>query len=139
MNAKRFALATLAGGITLFIVGYLLWGLALARFFEANTAIGAMREVPVFWALGLGQLAAAAVLGLFLDNWPGGRTLAGGLKAGAIIGFLLGIAVDFSMYGTTNVMNLTATVVDPMITALQMGAGGAVIGAMLGRGATAAA
>ncbi len=36
MDTKKFALATIAGGITLFVLGYVFYEVLLAGFFEAN-------------------------------------------------------------------------------------------------------
>ena len=36
MAAKQFTMATLAGGVAVFVMGFLLYGLALADFFASN-------------------------------------------------------------------------------------------------------
>ena len=53
---------------------------------------------------------------------------------GAIVGFLMAVGYDFAQYGTTNLWTLTATLVDPFISAVLVGAGGGAIGFVLGRG-----
>jgi hypothetical protein len=52
---------------------------------------------------------------------------------------MMGLGIDFTMFGVANLSNLTATLVDPVIFMIQLGVGGAVIGAVLGMGGTAAA
>lgn len=46
MDMKRFAVAALVGGLTMWGVGYLVWGLAFADFFAANagSATGVARR-----------------------------------------------------------------------------------------------
>jgi hypothetical protein len=133
MSASRFILATVAGGVVLFILGFLIYGIALASFFEANALTpGLAREVPDFLFLGIGQLALAAVLVLVVSKWRGADSLAGGFKAGAILGFLIAIAWDFTMYGTMQISNMTATLVDPLLAIVYMGIAGAVVGAVMG-------
>ena len=46
MGIKRFVIGTLVGGITMYVVGYLIWELAFATFFAANvgSATGVARD-----------------------------------------------------------------------------------------------
>lgn len=129
----RQIVAGVVGGIVLFVMGFLLYGLAFMGFFEANagSATGVYKEVPTFWALGLGQLLTGIFLALILARWPGARSFAGGLKVSLGLGLLLGFAFDLTWYGTTNIMNLTGTLVDPFVLAVEFGVAGGVIGAML--------
>jgi hypothetical protein len=60
-------------------------------------------------------------------------SIGGGARIGAIVGFLLWCTVDFVYYSTTNIANLTRTVVDPLLEVVHGGIGGAVIAAVLGR------
>ena len=54
-----------------------------------------------------------------------------GMKVGAIVGFLLWATADFSLFGITNMSNLTITMVDPFVELVHGGIAGAVIGALL--------
>ena len=51
------------------------------------------------------------------------------------MGVLGRVGFDLTFYGTTNVSNLTATLVDPFVSMVLFGVTGAVIGMVLGRGA----
>jgi len=135
MDAKRFMTATLAGAATLFVAGYLLFGLALADFYAANvgSAAGVERDAPLWLHLALAQLVFAAFVTLVL-GWKGVSSASAGLKAGAAVGFLVALAVDLSMYSMTHLSNLTLTLVDPLLAIVHVGIGGAVIGWVLGRG-----
>jgi hypothetical protein len=127
MDAKKFLLGTIVGGIVMFIAGYVLYDLLLGKFFAANvgSATGVMREPLMFWAIGVGCLAEAALITYAL----GARGGAGaGITVGAIVGFLMALSVDFIMYGSSNVSNLTATLVDPLVAAVV----GAIVGAAIG-------
>ena len=68
MDAKRFTTATLAGAVTLFVAGYLIYGLALADFYAANvgSATGVEKDPPIWLYLVLGQLVFAAFVTLVL-------------------------------------------------------------------------
>ena len=131
MDAQRFLTATVLGGVTLFVVGGLVYGLALANAYPV-TAID--REVPLWLWLVLSQLAWAAVLSVILSKWPGASTPGGGFKAAAIIGFLLSIAIGLGFYAMTTLPVSAMSYIDPFISAIYFGTGGAAIGWSLGRG-----
>jgi hypothetical protein len=132
MDTKKFALATIAGGVTLFILGYLFYVVLLGGFFEANagTATGAMKDQPIFWAVLLGELGAAALITLVV-GWSGASGAAGGFKTAATVGFLVAFSINFIIFGVMNVSSLTAALVDLPVAAIRWGVAGAVIG-MLG-------
>lgn len=132
---KNFLLATVAGAIVLFFAGWLIYAVALGGFYESNagTASGVVKEPFSYLWMFLSTVAYAAVLGLIL-RWAGSTDLAGGFKTAALVGLLMAISFDFGQYALTNVSNLTLTLVDPLVAAVQTGIGGAVIGMMLGRG-----
>jgi hypothetical protein len=133
MSTNRFVLATVAGGIVLFLVGGLIYAVLAASFFEANqgSAVGVMRESPDFVHLALGQLVYGALLTVVIGKWAGQSGAAAGLRLGAVFGALLGFAMDLTMFGVTNISNITATLVDPFFVMIQMGTGGAVVGLVL--------
>jgi hypothetical protein len=134
MASNRFVLAALVGGVVVFLAGGLLYGVLTVSFFEANqgSAVGVMRETPDILYLVLGQVVLGVLLAVVIDKWARVGGVANGLKIGAIVGLLMGLGVDLTMYGVTNMANLTATLVDPLIQAVQMACAGGAIGAVLG-------
>ena len=136
MSAGRFLTATIAGGLTLFIVGYLIYGLAFMGFFEAHagTATGVMKETPDFVFLVLGQFAWAALLTVIVGTWANVSGFGPALKVGALTGILSGLAFNLTFYATANISDLTATLVDPLLGAVWSGLGAGVIGVVLARG-----
>lgn len=134
MTSSRFALAAVAGGVAIFVAGGIIYGAIMMNFFMTNTgsASGAMKEQPDWIFLGLGQLAFGLLLTVILDKWARTGGVMTGAQIGAVFGFLGGLAFDFTMFATTNVANITATLVDPFLMAIQMGIGGAAVGAVLG-------
>jgi hypothetical protein len=133
MSTKRFVLATLAGGIAVFLVGGLIYGVLTVSFFEANqgSAVGVMREAPDFVHLFLGQLVFGVLLTVVIGKWAGQSGAGAGLRMGAVFGALFGFAMNLTMFGVSNIQNITATLVDPFFAMIQMGIGGAVVGAVL--------
>ena len=137
MTTKNRLLATLVGFIVLFLLGWLIYGMLLMDFYGNNSgsASGVMRadDEMIWWALILGNLFQAYLLVYIFGNWANITTFSDGLKAGAIIGLIMGLAVNFTMYGTSNIMNMTSTFVDPFVSAVMMSITGGVVGFMLGR------
>jgi hypothetical protein len=131
MDTQRYILATVVGGVTLFILGFLTYGLTLVDFFAANSAPGIMKETPIFWSIGLGELLLAGLLTLTLGCWAGVKSIGEGLKSGALFGILLSLAVGMTLYGATNMSNFTATLVDVLVNTVRVALAGAVIGAVL--------
>ncbi len=131
---KRLITGTVAGGITLFVLGYLIYGLALADFFASNSgsATGAARDPVIMWAIAVGEFSMAALVTLALV-WKGASSTGDGFKTGAIVGLLVGLGYNFITYGVTNISNLTAVTVDPIISLLRVGIAGAVIALVLGK------
>ena len=132
MGAQRFLTATVLGGVTLFVVGGLVYGLALANAYPA-TAID--RAAPLWLWLGVAELAWGAFLTVIIGKWPGASSAGGGFKAGATIGFSLAIALGLGFYAMTTLPVSVMSYIDPFISAIYMGAGGAAVGWSLGRGA----
>ena len=137
MTVKSRILATLVGFVVLFLLGWLFYGLLLMDFYESNSGSveNAMRaeEDIVWWALILGNLVQAYFLVYIFGNWAKIKTFGEGAKAGFIIGLIIGFAFNLTMYGTTNLMNMTSMLVDPFVSAIMMAITGGVIGVMLGR------
>jgi len=140
MGTNKLAFATLAGALTAFILGYALYGVLLVGFFEANagSATGVMKESPSLIPIALGQVAGALLLALVIQRWGGSQSMAGGAKVGALFGLLIALNYDLTMFGASNISNLTSTLVDPLVSVVITAVTGAVIGLVLGKGGAAA-
>lgn len=136
MNIKKFALGALAGGLVNFLLGWLVYGMLAAIFFEANvgSAGNVMKTEPDLVFIFLGNLFTGALISYIYLKWANIRTFAAGATAGLVIGFLMGSGTDLLMYGTSNINNLTATLVDIVIYAGMGAICGGVVGWVLGMG-----
>lgn len=141
MPQGRFWTAALAGGVTLFIVGFLLWGIALSGFFEAHvgSATGVVKEPMDMLHLALGQVIWAVLLTVVMAKWAGVSGFGPGMKIGAIMGFLMSLSIGLSQFSMTNLFDLTSVLTDPLVSAVWSGLGGGVIGLVLGSGSKEAA
>lgn len=137
MDAKKFALGTVAGGVTYFLLGWLIYGVVLVKFMDANmgSATGVMKETPDFLWLIIGNLAWGALLTWIFLRWAGIKTFGAGAQAGLVLGLIMALAYDSMMYGTTNVMNMTGMLADVVVTTVMSAVAGGVVGWVLGMGA----
>ena len=135
MNSSKFVLATLAGGITYFILGFLVYAVALEGFYSAHagSATGVAKTDMQFWPLILGNLSYAALLAYIYLKWAGIKTFGAGFSAGATIGFLVGLGINMIAYDTSNIQDLTASIVDVFVWAIMTGIAGGIVGWVLGK------
>lgn len=143
MNTQKFLVSGIVGGIVSFFGGYLIYGLLLADFFAKNagSATGVMRPQAemVWWSLILGSVFYGLVVSYIFNKWANITSLGAGLSAGFVIGLLLTMGVDFTMYATSNISNLTASLVDIVCGAVLFSLIGGVVGMMNGMGKKATA
>ena len=127
MNMKILR-GTVFGGITFFVLGWLIYGLLLMDFMSANSDTSIIRPESemIWWAMILSNLIMALVVTLIL-NWSGASKPVDAIKIGALIGFLICLGIDFSMYSMTTMYNMTAIIVDAIVTTIMVGITGAVI------------
>ena len=135
---QRILTGTVVGGIVLFLLGYLIFGIVFADFFTANagSATDVPKMPPDFVSLGIGQLAWGAVLTLIL-GWAGVRSIGQGVTTAGLAGLLIFLGVDLTLYATSNTQNLTAALVDPILAAILFAAAGGAIAAVTARKAMA--
>ena len=136
MNTNKILLAALAGGITYFFLGWLIYGILLADYMAAHGNQCAMRPMEefVWWAMIVSNLVGSLFLAIII-SWSNNASLAGGLKVGALVGILLGISIDLSFYSmSTMFTDMGAVVADVSAYTVMSAIGGAVIGLILGMG-----
>ncbi len=133
MDAKKFAIASVAGGVMLFLLGFVFYGLLLSEFFGANMTPGVGKDMPDMVPLILGELVLAAFLTVILSRWSGITSFGAGARAGALLGLLLGLGLNLEMYGTMNLSGPATIPVDTLVNTVRMSLTGGVIGVVLGR------
>lgn len=138
MSLNKILLATLVGGVVFFLLGWLVWGILLAKFMEANqgTATGVMKAESemIWWALILSQFIGAFLLAYIFGKWANISTFVTGAKAGALIMGLIAASLDLMWYASSNVMTLNGAMVDILASAVVGAIVGGVIGLVLGSG-----
>ncbi|MEK7255565.1 MAG: hypothetical protein AAB316_12525, partial [Bacteroidota bacterium] len=134
MNTNKILLGAVAGGITYFLLGWLVYGTLLKDFTQSypelkpETVTDIMRNPMVMWAMALGCLVYGLFLAIVMGRWASISTFAAGAKAGAIIGLLWAFASDLMMYSMFKTMSLNAVFIDPLIAGVLSAITGGVVG-----------
>jgi uncharacterized membrane protein len=140
MNTKVL-LAGLAGGIVAFLLGWVIFGMLLMGYYEANMIHydGLMKgEGEMHLGLMFLSNLMLSLMLAYVFSRMGVNDLKGGLIAGAIIGFLVYLSVDLGFMAMMNMFaNNTMVVVDVLANTVWVALIGAVVGLMLGRGKAA--
>ena len=135
VNIKHIAIGSVAGAITLVVVGIITWDVIFADFFAANSMAptGFWRDTEIIWAVVVGVLSYSVFITLAIQSRPASPKIMDGLRIGAIVGFLMWFSADFVIYGLANVWNLTATIADILLETFRAAISGAIIAAVLGK------
>ncbi len=135
MNTKTL-LSTLIGGIVLFLLGWLIYGMLLTDYMMANTAqciMLPMEEFNPMYML-ISNLLSAYVVALIL-TWSNSGSAMDGFRKAAMVGLFSGIAMAFSFESMSTYYNsISPALVDAVIWAFMLGVAGAAMGWFMNRG-----
>ncbi|WP_299116642.1 hypothetical protein [uncultured Winogradskyella sp.] len=122
MNTKTFVIAGLVGGVVDWLLGWLFYGILFADTFpQPQEGTNAMLFIT------LGCFAFGFFISYIYNKWAQITTLAGGAKAGAIIGLFMGLItilfgmanqaqIDYERYGIELIISIImATVVGAVV------------------------
>lgn len=131
MFSKQHLLSTLVAAVTMFILGYLIWGVATVDFFEGHTINSVMKDPPLFPFIILANLIAAFTLCVIYGKWARGyHSMGGGFQFGVWVGLFVGLGMGLLWYGTSEMMDLHGHLVEAVLDIIYYGIVGAVIGLM---------
>jgi hypothetical protein len=132
----RMLAATVAGGVTIFVLGFVIYGLILENAVmrpNMNTFPGLTNEMPIWAPLILANLASAFLLTYIFDRWATISTFVGGMKGGAVVWFLTSLSFQLMFVAFMNLHKNYIPVIADVIASTVMGAiAGGVIGLVLG-------
>jgi uncharacterized membrane protein len=130
-NSKRFFISGLVGGIVSFFVGFLIYGILLAKLMDASTgsATNVMRGANemVYWSIILGSIFMGFTLAYIFELGKI-KSIGSGIMVGAIAGILIIAGHDFTSYGTSNLFNLNGLFADVIASTIMQAITGAAIG-----------
>jgi len=127
--------ATLLGGVFGFLMGWLVYGIALMDFYTANSIAyeGLMKAEPSMVAIFLSCVCWAWLFALVFDKWAGIRDFKSGLMAGMMITLPIVLSMDIYFYGTMNLWSDKLLVVDIIVGVVFNGIVAGVVGLLLGK------
>lgn len=132
----RVVAATFAGGLVIFVLGYLIYGMLLVSYLKENMIqyAGLNKEpVPDFVPLFFSNLVVAFLLAFIFEYRAKVRTFVGGFKSGAVIMLLIALSKDLSFLGYMNLFRgFTPVIVDVLGETVRVAIAGGVIGQVLG-------
>ncbi|WP_439182533.1 DUF1761 family protein [Carboxylicivirga taeanensis] len=120
---------TIFGGIAYFLIGWVVYGMLLGSFYEANTDVALNRpeEEMILWAMFVSTLLVALFLTMFL-KYAGASHWMDGIKKGGLFGLLMGLSMSLSFYSmTTWYSSFWIAIVDGIVNAIVMAIIGVVI------------
>ncbi|HNQ12949.1 MAG TPA: hypothetical protein PKH65_07730 [Bacteroidia bacterium] len=114
MKNKKTILAGIVGGVTLFLLGWLFYGILLAGFMADNGPAfdGVYQDPPHMLPLFLGNLFFGFFIACMLGEWDSVTEIGAAAKRMFIAGLLIGLGFDLIMMGTTNLMTPLTLIVD---------------------------
>jgi len=140
MKTNKILLGGIAGGISFFMLGWIIYGMLLMDFMASNSNQCAARPMQdmIWWAMILSNLALGFLLSIVF-TWANTKGVIAGAKVAGILGLLFGISIDFSFYSmTTMYHNIMILFVDIVAYTLMTAIAGAVIAWVMGMGKKAA-
>lgn len=136
MDSKKIITGTLAGGITYFLLGWVIYGMLMKDYMASNYNNCAMKseDQMIWWALIVSNFTSALFIALVL-SWRNMSGFGAGLKTAAILGFLICLSWDLSFYSmSTMFYGGRVMAVDILVGTVFFALGGGVIGAVMGMG-----
>ncbi len=128
MFTKQNLLATLAGFLVMFFLGYGIWGVATASFFESHTSPEVMKEVPDMLLIAISNLIAVFALSSLYGKWARGyHSAMEGFQFGAWIGIFTGFGIGLLWYATSEIYDLSGTIANAVLEIIFYGIIGVVI------------
>ncbi|HEY0091943.1 MAG TPA: hypothetical protein VGB43_05590 [Flavobacterium sp.] len=124
MNAKKFLLGGIAGGITDFLLGWLFYGMLFREYFGGKE--------PNIVLIFCGCMAFGFLISYIWVRWANLVTFTGGLQAGAVIGLIMGIMNNCFMWSMQNPVEYEKFAMDVVICLIIGAIVGGVVAAVNG-------
>jgi len=135
MKSNKILFGGIAGGVSFFLLGWLIYGILLMEYSMANYNQCAARpmEGMVWWAMILSNLAFGFLLAIVF-NWTNTHGIIAGAKVGGILGLMMAFSMDLSVYSmSTTFLHVSAVFVDIIVYAVMSAIVGAVVGLVMGK------
>jgi len=136
MNVKSLIIG-IAGGIVVFLTGFLIYGILMLEYFVNNTNSfpGFNKDPMEIWSVASGNIIWGVLLS-YVFNLGEIKTASVGALHGAILFFLFSLGMNIVSYGQYNLYSLPLSIVDAFCMAILGCFGGALTGWLLGQTST---
>jgi len=131
MFSKSNLISTIVTAIWSFMGGYLLWGIIGDPFLQDHlgSATGLMKDTVDFMHLAIGCLIQGFIFSYIYSKWGNSSySFGNGLNFGIWIGLFAGFGNGIIDYATSNMLDLTGTIVNGLIYVIFF----AIMGALAG-------
>jgi uncharacterized membrane protein len=134
---KKLILATLAGSVVQFLLGWLIYGLLLANFMNSHTThyeglTKDMNTGSFMILIFMSGLVMSFLITFIFQRWAKFEKLLTGLTGGMLLGFFLALSYDLYFLASMNMFSVSAMIVDVIANTIVVGIVGAVIAWVLG-------
>ncbi len=133
---SRILAAAVAGGVTFFILGFIIYGVILDPLVMKPNVItydGLMKDPPSWIPLILGNLVSGFLLAYIIDRLRDVRSFTSGAITGGVVWFLMSLAFQLMFLAFMNLTKSYVPVIADVVGSTVMGAiGGGVIAAVMG-------
>jgi hypothetical protein len=136
MKTNKILFGGIAGGVTFFLLGWVIYGMLLMNYTTANYNQCSQRpmEEMVWWAMIVSNLAFGFLLAVVF-SWSNTTTIPAGAKIAGITGFLISVSMDLSFYSMTSMFsNFTAVLIDIIVYSVMSAIVGVVVAWVMGMG-----
>ena len=135
MDIKKLLMGGIAGAVTNFLLGWLIFGMLLMDFMNKHpgTAGDIGRKEPDFMYLVIGNLVMG-LLFAYIFIKANINSLGRGFVNGGIMGLLMSAGYNCIWYATTTAVSKTAMAADVAGSTVMFAISGAVIGMVIGMG-----
>jgi hypothetical protein len=135
MKTTRILFGGIAGGVTFFLLGWLIYGVLLSEYMKANfnQCVAKPMDEMVWWAMILSNLALGFLLALIF-SWSNTVGIKNGAKVAAIIGILMCTSYDLGTYAMNNMFNsFSVLIVDVVTYTVMLTIAGVVVAMVMGK------
>lgn len=135
MNFAKLLIGSIAGAVTTFILGWIIFGMLLMDFMNSHPGLAGNigKAEPDYLYLIIGNVAAGLMFSyIFLKASI--NSLGSGFINGGIIGLLMSVANNCIWYSTSTALSKMSMAADVAGTTVMFAISGAVIGLVLGMG-----
>ena len=140
---KKLILATIAGSVVQFLLGWLVYGLILADFMNSHTIhyegmAKDMESGSFIILIFISGLFMSFMISYIFQRWAKFSHFMQGLNGGMFLGFFMSGTYDLATYAMMNVITVNSMIVDVIAATIVAGIVGGVIAWVLGMGSKAA-